>query len=653
MLQIQHIAKRYGDQVVLEDIQLTVPNHAKLAIFGLNGSGKSTLLRILCGQETADSGNILKSQNLNLVYLPQEPNPQPERTVLEEVQAGHGKLTQITKDMAGIEEKLHSASEADPPDPKLLDRLEHLHSQYQILGGAKLQASAEKTLTGLGFSRSDFERSPTEFSGGDRMRIELAKVLIAEADILVLDEPTNHLDIRGYMFIERMLKEYDGTLLLVTHDRHLLDHLPSHILFLEHGKCRLFKGNLTDTENKLAEEEEQAAQHNERLQRKIKDMERLVDRFRAKASKAGLVRSRMKMLLKLYEQKSDEPGQDSNRSLSSAVLQPLPSGQVVMKIHDLQAGYTKPIVSVPDLKIEKQMRLGIVGVNGAGKSTVLKTMAGLLPALTGTIQLGHQVSMSYMEQDVSRSFQPKLSLLENFLGRCPEYSEKNARQLLGRFLFSGNDVYKPTEVLSGGEKARLALACLFGSRANLLLLDEPTNHLDLQSKDALLAMCLEYTGTMALVSHDREFMNQLATHILAINGEGKSTLVHGSFDELAAYDRATGFLQWTEATVQTLPQKPSAAPTANVDRRTLGKDMAKLQKKLQSIEKEVADLNGSITILESRMAHPTSAGNFQQLAADDKQAQELRLEVAAKENLWLEVQEQLEDLQALLETPPS
>jgi ATP-binding cassette subfamily F protein 3 len=324
-----------------------------------------------------------------------------------------------------------------------------------------------------------------------------------------------------------------------------------------------------------------------------------------------------------------------------------------MKIHDLQAGYTKPIVSVPDLKIEKQMRLGIVGVNGAGKSTVLKTMAGLLPALTGTIQLGHQVSMSYMEQDVSRSFQPKLSLLENFLGRCPEYSEKNARQLLGRFLFSGNDVYKPTEVLSGGEKARLALACLFGSRANLLLLDEPTNHLDLQSKDALLAMCLEYTGTMALVSHDREFMNQLATHILAINGEGKSTLVHGSFDELAAYDRATGFLQWTEATVQTLPQKPSAAPTANVDRRTLGKDMAKLQKKLQSIEKEVADLNGSITILESRMAHPTSAGNFQQLAADDKQAQELRLEVAAKENLWLEVQEQLEDLQALLETPPS
>ncbi len=645
MMQIQHIMKRYGERQILDDIHVIIPAQAKVAIFGINGSGKTTLLRILSGLDTADSGTVQIPAKNRLCYLPQEPNPNPQASIFLETLSGHAEAFSLSQKVDAFETKMsnHQASEKDIADYTALNE------RLQILGAAKIVGKAERILRGLSFQTSDLQRSPKEFSGGDRMRIELAKVLLADSDFLILDEPTNHLDIKGYIFIEDYLKNYTGTLLLVTHDRHLLEQLPSHILNLEAGQARLYKGNLKDYEAKVAEESEQQEASSERLQKRIKSVETLVNRFRAKASKAGLVRSRMKMLAKLYDdlEGSDAQSTGSGGNTISALPPPAPSGNPVLKIKDLLAGYSHPIVSLKELTIERGARIGVIGVNGAGKTTLLKTLSGKIPCLGGSIEQGYQVRLAYMEQDLVESFAPQKNVLEILIERCPELNEKTGRSLLGRFLFSGQDVFKPIAVLSGGEKSRLGLACTFGSGANLVFLDEPTNHLDLSAKDALLAICQEFAGTMLVVSHDRDFMDELANHMLAIGPGGDTVFLHGGFSELARFDAETGFLKLSDTNEASKAGAiNSTANTAAQDYRKLKKDLHRLEKKISVIESKLHKNTEMKQQLELEMAD--TSHDFSKLTDLQSKVEKLDQDTQSLEEEWLNEHSAKEDVERLL-----
>ncbi len=527
MLSINGLSKSFGGRCVLQNINYNFPQTGIIALVGVNGAGKSTLLNILCGLEEAEDGAIVKSKDFIIGYLPQEPNPTPEETILEECMAGDDILYKIKADFKEISKEL----EAGYTD-EIYEKFELLEEGFRNRDGYAFEHNAEKILLGLGFTEEILCDDPKSLSGGWRMRLELARLIMKKPDFLILDEPTNHLDLPTIIWLETYLKKFKSTILFVSHDESLLNRLPNMVLHLKNGKLNEYYGNYDDFLDQYEVREAGKAAERKSIETKIKDAKEFVDRFGAKASKASQARSRMKMIAKLQDEAASIEVDRADMEINIRIPLTEKSGKDVLELIDCSIGYDKPLVKNVSMHISSQQKIAIVGANGLGKSTLMKTIAGAIPLINGEMKTGHNVKIAYYAQDQSEHLDLTKTALENLKIASERLDELSARKLLGSFLFKGNDVYKPVRVLSGGEKSRLSLACLMVQDANFLLLDEPTNHLDILSTEILSEALKNYEGTVLFISHNRSFINSTATHILAISSQRKLYLAKGNLDDV-------------------------------------------------------------------------------------------------------------------------
>lgn len=533
MIKVENLSKSFGTKHIVQNAFYQFQDNARIALVGPNGIGKSTLLNILCGLEHPDSGHVSIPNKTVIGYLPQEPNPNPKDTVLKEAQEGAKKLTMMHNQMENYLSQLDKEY-----DENILKKFENLEAQYRHDGGYALESRAKGILIGLGFKHDDLEKNPKDLSGGWRMRLEFAKIFLNNPDFLILDEPTNHLDLPSLIWVEDYLKQFQGTLLFVSHDKSLLNRLATFTLNIENGKLVGYRGNFDSFLEQKDKKRELAQATQERYLKRKQEIERFIERFGAKSTKAKQAQSRVKMLIRMEEEFESQTDPDEIIKRIHFTL-PLKqkSGREVLMTKNLSIGYdvNHPLFKNLNLKIVRGQKVAIVGANGIGKSTLLKTIANYQPPLSGEIHFGHQVNLAYFAQDQLDIFDPKESILTNMLINNPTLSEHTVRKALGTFLFSGDDVYKPFGVLSGGEKSRVGLCALLQHGANFLLLDEPTNHLDLSSIEILANALSEYEGTVLFVSHDRNFIDALCTHIFGMQANGTHFIMEGNTDDYQKY----------------------------------------------------------------------------------------------------------------------
>lgn len=516
MILIQEITRKFADRVLLNAITYHFPKKARIALVGDNGAGKTTLLNILCGIDEPDSGHMVKPKDCVLGYLPQEPNPTPHKALLGECLAGAGELYAMHQELEALLQKMgEDYSEA------LYETYEKLEIQFRHQGGYELEANAKGILVGLGFKTHQLSQDPLTLSGGWRMRLEIAKLLVKAPDFLVLDEPTNHLDLPSLVWLEDYLLQFTGTLVFVSHDADLLNRLATHTLHLRKGQLTPYVGNFEAFLVQYEQTTQQQIQTAKNLQRQSEHVQSFVTRFGAKASKATQARSRLKMLTRIKTLLEAVNCDRENPEIKLNLQVKQKSGQQALVLKDAQIGYNTALIKNFNLTLQRGQKLAIVGANGIGKSTLLKSIVGLIPLLNGQATWGHNVQWAYYAQDQLDQLDPQRTVLENVLNANPQGTEQQARRLLGGFLIQGQDVFKPLKVLSGGEKSRVGLSCLLAREANFLLLDEPTNHLDLSSTAILSEALASYTGCILFVSHNRSFIQTVATHVLKVWETGK------------------------------------------------------------------------------------------------------------------------------------
>lgn len=536
MLRLQNINKTYAGKHILKDVSYLFPQGKCIALVGANGAGKTTLLNIISGFEACDSGQVMVSKGYVVGHLPQEVSHDPNKTIVEECLSGAGSVSETKQQLdralaeleAGYTEEIYS-------------RYEQLEERFRNEGGYEIEFKAKKLLAGLGFNNEQFELSPSSLSGGWKMRIEFVKLLLQEPDFLILDEPTNHLDLPSIIWLEGYFKRFRGTLLFVSHDRDLLNRLSQITLHLNHGVLTPYTGNFDSFLEQYEAKQAMNAQQLKTMQKRSAQVEKFVERFRSTASKASLVQSRIKMLDRL---KALENSISIDQDPAEIVVQikiAQTSGREVLKLENCAIGYDKILSSKINLHIMRGNKIAIIGSNGIGKSTLLKSITSHINFLEGTCKLGHNVTMAYYAQDQLDYLVPELSVLQNVMNINPTLNHGAARALLGKFLLSGHEVFKPVRVLSGGEKSRVGLACLLAKEANFLLLDEPTNHLDMSSTEILANGLINYEGTVLFVSHNRGFIEEVATHIFVMTQDGKSMLFEGNLDSYESMAAKIGF----------------------------------------------------------------------------------------------------------------
>ncbi|MEM6836201.1 MAG: ABC-F family ATP-binding cassette domain-containing protein [Cyanobacteria bacterium P01_C01_bin.120] len=525
MLRLENVAKIYPTGEVLKDVNWEVKVGDRIGLVGVNGAGKSTQLKIVLGEVEPTSGQVVRPASLKIGYLNQEFEIDEKRTVRDEfwtvfheANAIHQRLTEIP----------HQMESADPDGlEKLINELDRQQRQFEALDGYGLDARIEKILPEMGFNADDGDRQVSEFSGGWQMRMGLGKVLLQEPDVLLLDEPTNHLDLETIEWLENYLKRVNTPMVIVSHDREFLDRLCTQIVETERGTSTTYLGNYTKyleqkAENRLAQ---QSAY--ERQQKEIAQQQAYIDRFRASATRSTQAKSREKQLGKV--ERIEAPDADV-RTLKFQFPAAPRSGEEVVRIEDLTHCYGDKILFLgANLEIERGDRIAFLGPNGAGKSTLLRLILGHEPPTEGTVRLGrHNVIPKYFEQNQAEALNLDKTVFETLQGIVPDWKMEQIRTLLGQFLFSGDTVFKQVEALSGGEKARLAMAAMLVQPVNLLILDEPTNHLDIPAKETLEAALQQYDGTVLLVSHDRYFISQVANKIVEIR-DGELRLYRGDY----------------------------------------------------------------------------------------------------------------------------
>lgn len=517
MLILNNLSKNFHGRFVLKNVTYNFPSSGIVALVGVNGAGKTTLLNILCDLDELDSGNVTKAKSKIIGYLPQEPNPTPLESILLECMSGARELFQIQLDMNKASEEMT----ADFTNEKY-EKFEHLEELFRNKEGYSFEYNTSKILLGLGFKEEQLAESPKTLSGGWKMRLELAKILLESPDFLVLDEPTNHLDLPAIMWLETYLKKFKGTVLFVSHDETLLNSLPNVILHLKDGNLTEYQGNYDDflVQYELREANKMAAIKN--VEGKIETVSRFVERFGAKASKATQARSKMKMIARLEREASSISVDKVDAEINIKIPLSQKSGKDVAIFENCSIGYAKPLVRKIAFTVTRGQKIAIIGANGLGKSTLIKSVINQIPFLSGEMKIGHNVKTAYYAQDQAEYLDMNKTALENLKEANPNLPEGNARGMLASFLFRGDDVYKRVGVLSGGEKSRLSLACLLVQDANFLLLDEPTNHLDILSTEILSEALSNYEGTVMFVSHNRSFIDVVATHILTFSSKGEA-----------------------------------------------------------------------------------------------------------------------------------
>lgn len=604
MIRVNNLKKSFGDNKLLQGVSYHFPEGERIALVGANGAGKTTLLNIIAGLEAPDDGNILKPSNVRLGYLPQEPNQSPQASCLLECQSGSTKLFNLKSQL----DSMFNDQNSRTVDPSAMEKYSNAQTQFETEGGYRLEADATVILRGLGFSKEQCEASPLSLSGGWRMRLELGKLFLNKPDFLILDEPTNHLDLPSLAWVEKYLTNFKGTLLFVSHDQELLNRLPSITLHLKNGSLTQYRGGFDSFLSEKELRESQNIKHRARLESKRKDLEQFVERFGAKATKAKQAQSKMKMIerLRALESVTDLP--EEERAMAIQLPAPSPSGQVPLLVDSLEIGYSSRLAKIPKLEVERGQKIAVIGANGIGKSTLLKTLSRITPALSGDFAFNDRVNLAYFAQDQLEYLDPKASILDNLLN-ASDITEREARSLLGGLLFRGDDVYKLVSVLSGGEKSRVGLACILAKKSNFLLLDEPTNHLDMSSV-AALSMALEsYSGNLIFVSHNRTFINTICSHVLVMLPDGRAELFIGNIDHYQQSCQSRGFPNIFDASFNTDEDaKPTIEKTSKVQnrlKREAKKEYERIIRRQRKLEEELEVLTSKQKELDSKM-HNTS-----------------------------------------------
>jgi len=527
MLSLQNAGKRFGPRVLFTEANWLIRNNEKTALVGANGTGKSTLMKVLAGLESLDYGIMQQTRGMSIGYLPQEGLRLTGRTVFEECLSVFDELRAMEGEIELAAAQMSELDHASGEYESAAERFSMLQERFHALDGYALDAQVGTVLTGLGFGKEDWSRLVDEFSGGWQMRIALAKLLLAKPNLLLLDEPTNHLDLETRNWLEGYLHSYPFGYILISHDRYFLDVTIDRTVEIWNKRLTIFQGNYTKYLSQKGERlaQLQAAYKNQRDQ--IEHLEAFINRFRAQATKAKQVQSRIKELDKI--ERIEIPEEEA--VIHFRFPQPAPSGRMVVEADGLGKSYgEKRVFSKARFAIERGDRVALVGVNGAGKSTLIKLLTGVEQPTEGTIKLGHNVESEYFAQDQYKVLDPEARMLDDISRAAVKVPESELRSLLGCFLFSGDDVFKRLGVLSGGERNRFALARILVSPSNFLLLDEPTNHLDMRAKDVLLEAIAAFSGTVVFVSHDRYFIDRLATRVIEVES-GVVTTYPGNYED--------------------------------------------------------------------------------------------------------------------------
>ena len=528
MIAFANVTKQYGGQILFIDASMQINPGDKVGLVGPNGAGKSTIFRLIAGEETADDGSVERPKKLTLGYFRQDVGDLKGRSILAETCAGAGEVAQLGEELVQLGAKME---EAGDDLEQVVARFADVQARYQDLGGYELEARAQAILHGLGFADEVMPNDVGTLSGGWKMRVALAQILLAKPDVLLLDEPTNYLDIESILWLEQFLRDYAGTVVMTCHDREILNRVASKIVEIDGGDLRTYTGNYDFYEK--AREVEAARREAEyaRQQARFTKEARFIERFKTHTAKAAQVQSRIKKLDKI--EKVEEPKRIIEKEFDFRA--PPRSGDDVIKLAGLSKAYGERVVHEKlTLTVGRTERWAVMGENGAGKSTLLKMIAGALRPDAGEASIGASVTMGYYAQHVMDGLGGDRTVLEELQEHAPSANQGTLRSLAGAFGFHDDDVFKPIRVLSGGERARVALAKLLYDAPNLLVLDEPTNHLDIATKRALVKSLAAYEGTLVFVSHDRQFLRALANRVLELSTGGAPRIYGGNYDEYVA-----------------------------------------------------------------------------------------------------------------------
>ena len=634
MLQLRDIEKEYGGRRLLDRVSWHVQPGARIGLCGANGSGKTTLLRLLSGQIESDAGSVQVARGTTFGYLPQDGLTHAGQSLFAEVRSGFAELTAIEAELGQLETLVEAGA-----DEKTLSRYAELQEIFQLRGGLTIDAGTSRVLKGLGFAESDFDRPCEEFSGGWQMRIALARLLVGQPTLLLLDEPTNHLDLPARDWLEAYLRAYPFGVILVSHDRWFLESVVDQIVEVWNGGLTEYPGNYSRYETERDRRVTALHEAKDRQDKEVARVQAFIDRFRFQASKASQVQSRVKALEKVVP--IDVPPR--RKRIVFRFPDPPPSGQAVLSLEDVEHGYgALSVLAGIGVQLRKGERVALVGANGAGKSTLMRVLSGTELPRAGRRVADERLKVAYFAQDQAKELPADRTALEAITEAAPLSVSGRVRDILGAFLFHGDDVRKPVSVLSGGERHRLALAILLLRPANLLLLDEPTNHLDLASKDVLLESLDAYTGTMVFVSHDRYFVDGLATRVLEV-GDGKVTSYPGNYGDFlrARAAAADGGHQTLRVERTQVAATPTAAATAPPEGKLAYKERKEAQRAERAREREIAaaearaaTLEAKLAALEAKLADAAVYGVPQRLHAATVQYEALRAQVAAAWDAW-------------------
>lgn len=606
MISLENISVNFGTRYLFDGVNFMIGAKDRIGLVGVNGSGKTTLMKIICGTFTPDSGNVINSRHTTTGYLPQEGIEYSGKTLYEEVYSSAGNIIEIQNEIRDIENEIQDFPEKESEE--YLDQLQNLselQERFSLLDGYKLTGKIEKILFGLGFTDNDLNRMTNEFSGGWQMRIALAKLLLNNPSVLLLDEPTNHLDFDSLIWLENYLKSYNGSYLIISHDKDFLNNLTEKIIEISLGNVNTYSGNYDKYYAEKELRKLQTENQYKNQQRYLKQQERFIERFRYKATKASAVQSRIKKLEKIEKIEIEDEESFVNFRFPPA----LHSGRVAVDINNLTKSYDGKINVLENinLSISRGEKIALVGINGAGKSTLARIIADKEPHNSGEIIYGHQVITRYFAQNQAEELNEGKTVLETLEEVASGQTQNELRSILGGFLFSGEDVFKNVGVLSGGEKSRLALAKMLLQNSNFLILDEPTNHLDMRSKEVLKRALREYKGAVLIVSHDREFLDGVIDKILEIKNKNFITF-RGTIFEYAKI-KQNEILKSESEENNTIKEENTEKKSPYLKgleiknrKKEINKKITPVKRKISSIEQELNELEARKKELENIMS---------------------------------------------------
>jgi ATP-binding cassette subfamily F protein 3 len=646
MLQTKGLGKAYRGEWLFRSLEFQINERDRIGLVGENGTGKSTLMKMLAGLVRPDEGEVVGPRDLTFGYLPQDGLFTRGRTLFDEALSVFEDLRRLEQECRELEHELAEMQESSPEHDRKLERYASLSQQFRLRGGYALESKVGSVLNGLGFPRSDWDRPCEEFSGGWQMRIALARLLLQQPSLLLLDEPTNHLDLDARNWLEDYLRDYPHAIVLVSHDRFFLDSTIERILEIRNRAIHFYKGTYEDF---LRQREERLAQlyaAYEEQQREIARIKAFADKFRYKATKAAQVQSRLKQLERM--ERIELPPE--TKPVRIRFPEGPRTGRTVLQLEGVTAGYgAKTVFSDLNLLLERGDRVALVGPNGAGKSTLMKVLAGRLKLDTGSVTVGHNVVVSYYSQDQDELLSSERTVWDEVFSVAPHHVVPQLRTLLGCFLFSGDSIEKPVSVLSGGERSRLVLCKLLFSPANCLLLDEPTNHLDLRSKDVLMEALREYDGTLVFVSHDRYFLDGLATKVLEVGG-GTAVQYLGNYEDYLAkkaseLERKDATQEAKDADGATIPRAAGERAEQPRKRKVNPYKIQALTQRIEGIEAEIQTHETRIAVLAKMLASEELYRDYTLFRSTMEEHDRLQAELARHMEEWEKLQAELSSLQ--------